>query len=103
MLEPEKSRTETVARSTRRERTRIQFRRTERLPSRRTSVVIATSAAAVPERSRTTALVFQAILGVAACLALVGVVASTQDPARSTQIQPGSPDDPPPAVFVQFD
>lgn len=104
MLEPEKLRTETLTRAARREPTRIQFRRTERLPSRRVNVVIATSADAVPERSRTTGLVFQSILGVAACLALVGVVAATQDaPPANQPVQPGSPDAPPPALFVQLD
>lgn len=104
MLEQENSRTKTLTRAARREPTRIQFRRTERLPSRRPNVVIATSADAVPERSRATGLVFQAILGVAACLALVGVVAATQDTSPASQpVQPGSPDAPAPAYFVHLD
>lgn len=44
--------------------------------------------------SELTRLVFCVILGIAACVALVGVV----DQASTT-----SPDDPPPAVIVDFD
>ncbi len=46
-----------------------------------------------------TGRIFQALLGVAACLALTGVVAQGQD--ATTPV--GSPDAPPPAVFVQAD
>lgn len=102
MVEREISPTETLLRAGRRERTQVAFRRTERLPSRRPSYVIASSAHGIPERSRTTALVFQAILGAAACLALVGVVASTQNAATNT-LNPTNPDAPPPAVFVHLD
>jgi len=87
-----------------RERTPIQLRRTERRPSRRANYTVAPSSHSVPERSRVTALVFQAILGAAACLALVGVVAASQQSAEVGPIvQPGSPDAPPPAVFVHVD
>ncbi len=104
MLDPERFTTETMTRSTAKGRERIQFRRTERLPSRRSNVTIATSSHSVPERSRTTGLVFQAILGAAACLALVGVVAASQQPGtQGPTVNPGSPDAPPPAVFVQLD
>ncbi len=103
MLDPEKSRTETIARSSRKEPNQIRFRRTHRLPSRRSTVTVATSSYAVPERSRTTGLVFQAILGAAACLALVGVVSASQDVQSPTQIvNSGSPEAPPPAVFVHL-
>lgn len=103
MLEPKNSQTETIARSSRREPNRVQFRRTERLPSPRGSVTVASSSYAVPERSRTTGLVFQAILGAAACLALVGVVVSSQEVnAPAPIVNPGSPDAPPPAVFVHL-
>lgn len=104
MLEPEKFTTETMTRSKAKGRERIQFRRTERLPSRRTSYTVATSSHSVPERSRTTGLVFQAILGAAACLALVGVVAASQQTAnQGPVVNPTSPDAPPPAVFVLLD
>lgn len=104
MLEPKKSQIETATRSSRKEPNQIQFRRTHRLPSRGSSVTVATSSFAVPERSRTTGLVFQAILGAAACLALVGVVAASQDvQSPASIVNPGSPDAPPPAVFVQLD
>jgi len=103
VLNSENSQTETISRSTRTERTRIQFRRDERLPARRSTLTVATSSHGVPERSRTTGLVFQAILGAAACLALVGVVAATQQPQTSPAVDPGSPDSPPPAVLVQLD
>ncbi len=103
MLDPEKSTTETITRSKPKARTRIQFRRTERLPARRSSFTVATSSYGVPERSRTTGLVFQAILGAAACLALVGVVASSQTQVQNPTFNPGSPDAPSPAVFVQLD
>ena len=103
MVDPKPLRTETITRSPRRDRNRIQFRRTHRLPSRRGGVHVASSSYAVPERSRTTGLVFQAILGLAACLALVGVVAASQDVQSPTPIvDPGSPDAPPPPVFVQL-
>ena len=104
MLDPEKTTTETMTRSKVKGSERIQFRRTERLPSRRSSFTVATSSHGVPERSRTTGLVFQAILGAAACLALVGVVAASQPTAsQGPAFNPGSPDAPPPAVFVQLD
>lgn len=103
MLEPEEPRTETLTRVARKERQAIQFRRSERLPSRRPNYAIAPSSHGIPERSRTTGLVFQAILGAAACLALVGVVSSTQSGSSTPTINPGSPDAPPPALFVQFD
>ncbi len=102
MVEPEQTKTETLTRVAQSERNRIAFRRTERLPSRRPSYTIVSSSHGVTERSRTTGLVFQAILGAAACLALVGVVASTQS-EQTTQVDPASPDAPPPAVFVQLD
>ena len=102
MVERKISPKETLQHAAQRERNQVAFRRTERLPSRRHSYAIASSAHGIPERSRTTALVFQAILGAAACLALVGVVASTQN-AATTTLNPASPDAPPPAVFVQLD
>lgn len=102
MVEREISPTETLTRAVQRERNQVAFRRTERLPSRRPTYAVASSAHGIPERSRTTGLVFQAILGAAACLALVGVVASTQN-AVTTTLNPTSPDAPPPAVFVQLD
>ncbi len=102
MVERKTSPKETLLRAAQQERNQVVFRRTERLPSRRPGYVIASSAHGIPERSRTTALVFQAILGAAACLALVGVVASTQNAATAT-LNPTSPDAPPPAVFVQLD
>ncbi len=101
MVERKMSPKETLQHAAQRERSHLAFRRTERLPRRSHSYVIASSAQGIPERSRTTGLVFQAILGAAACLALVGVVASTQDAA--TALNPTSPDAPPPAVFVQLD
>ena len=99
MLDVETTTTETRTRT--RERTPIQFRRTERLP-RRTSVAVTTTSYTVPERSRTTGLVIQVILGAAACLALVGVVDATQQQQTPVPaVSPGSPEAPPPAVFVQ--
>lgn len=104
MLDSEKFTTETITRSKAKGRDRIEFRRTERLPSRRSSFTVATSSQGVPERSRTTGLVFQGILGAAACLALVGVVAAGQQTGQQgPSINSGSPDAPPPAVFVQLD
>jgi hypothetical protein len=107
MLQPEKSyattKTTTITRSATKERNQIQFRRTHRLPSRRSSLTVATSSHAVPELSRTTGLVFQAILGAAACLALVGVVAASQEVQNPAPVvNSGSPEAPPPAVFVHF-
>ncbi len=93
-----------MIRSSQKERNQIQFHRTERLPTRRSSSAVLTSSYAVPERSRTTGLVFQAILGVAACLALVGVVAASQEvQSPAPTVNPLSPEAPPPAVFVQLD
>ncbi len=43
--------------------------------------------------------IFQALLGIAACLALTGVIIQSQAEA----ISPGSPEAPAPAVFVQVD
>lgn len=52
----------------------------------------------IPPRGRDTlGIVFQALLGIAACLALVAVV------QRADTRDPGSVDAPPPAVFVQTD
>ncbi len=46
-------------------------------------------------RSQQTSLAFQVILAIAACMALIGVVAETGSGT--------SPDDAPPVVFVQTD
>lgn len=46
-----------------------------------------------------TGKIFQALLGITACLALTGVVAQSQDSSTPAS----SPDAPPPAVFVQLD
>ncbi len=51
----------------------------------------------VPQRSRTTGLVFLGLLGIATILGLIGVVAQS-DAAPAT-----GPADAPPAVFVQVD
>lgn len=51
----------------------------------------------VPQRSRTTGVVFLGLLGVATILGLIGVVAQA-DAAPAT-----GPADAPPAVFVQVD
>ncbi len=108
MLEPSETqtatRTQTLDAPAQRERTPIQLRRTERRPSRRTNYTVVSSSNSVPERSRLTGLVLQAILGAAACLALVGVVAASQQSATTNPADTsGSPDAPPPAVFVQLD
>lgn len=46
--------------------------------------------------SERTRLIFMALLGMAACIALAGVVSQAGDAGTS-------PDDPPPAVFVSID
>jgi hypothetical protein len=55
--------------------------------------------AANTAKSRRTGLVFEVLLGAAACLSLVAVVQE----ATTAGIPAGSPDAPPPAVFVQTD
>lgn len=54
-----------------------------------------------PVRSRQTGMIFQALLGAAACLSLVAVVQQATNPTQEPSA--GSPSAPPPAVFVQTD
>lgn len=49
-------------------------------------------------QSARTSMIFRALLGSAACLALVGVVAEANRQAEATSV-----DAPPPAVFIQTD
>ncbi|MEZ5341135.1 MAG: hypothetical protein R2706_06710 [Acidimicrobiales bacterium] len=53
-----------------------------------------------PTTGRSNNIVFQVLLGVAACLALVAVV---QQATGSAPVDPTSVDAPPPAVFLQAD
>jgi hypothetical protein len=54
---------------------------------------------AKPRQSGSSNIVFQVLLGAAACLALVAVVQQ----ATHTSVDPTGVDAPPPAVFVQTD
>ena len=60
---------------------------------------VKTETVAQPNQPTSTNLVFQVLLGAAACLALVAVVQQ----AGNNQVDPTSVDAPPPAVFVQTD
>ena len=84
---------------------KLTYRRTQRRVSRTARTpgpsVPVHASSRVPVRSNTTGLIFQAILGAAACLALVGVVAQTR--TENQQGPTSSPDAPPPAVFVHTD
>lgn len=60
---------------------------------------VETTTVAQPKQTTQTNLVFQVLLGAAACLALVAVVQQ----ASTNTVDPTSVDAPPPAVFVQTD
>ena len=77
-------------------------RRSKQRPA---SVVLPLSTGPIdhPSGSRQTSLIFEVLLGAAACLSLVGVIQTAEQSEEPAEIPTSSADAPPPGVFVQTD